>query len=169
MSDDKPQLTLVDNNFKSDYEQEFAPLPYMPWDERPSTAELTQGEAATALFLAHGDDHAAARLLKVPYVRLSRLIRGSLRLQRTRDECLGETTAAAASVAIRTLFDPSSDRRQLEWASTKVLQSRMAAGHSLSPAPPTTVQSNVTVNQADREIVFRWKSPSTGEVVDADE
>jgi hypothetical protein len=35
--------------------REFEPLPYFPWDERPTSLPLTHDEAATAIFLAKGD------------------------------------------------------------------------------------------------------------------
>lgn len=162
--DDSPKLIE-----SSSHEQEFAPLPYFPWSERPETVPLEHDEAATALFLAHGDTHVAAGLLKVAHVRLQRLMRGSPRLQRIRDETLGEALARAESVPIQTLFDPGADARRLEWASTKLLSSRLGQASPLAPAPPANVQSSIAINAPQREIVFRWKTPAGDVVDDVDE
>ena len=60
----------------------YLPLPFFPWPERPARLPLDVEEAATSLFLAHGDLNAAAERLKVPVPRLNKCIRKSLRLQR---------------------------------------------------------------------------------------
>lgn len=158
---DKPYLTLVDPATTDPaHDEEFAPLPYYAWDERPATLPLSTEEAATAIHLAHGDIPAAARLLKVPHFRLARLIRASPRLTRIRDESFSLALDHAASVPIRTLFNPDADQRALEWASTKLLQSRIAQGHPLSPAPPSTTVSNasLTANSVAKTITFRWRT-----------
>ena len=158
MSDDKPYLTLVDNATQPN-DDEFAPLPFYPWDERPPTLPLDHDECATALHLSHGDIANAAELLKVPIIRLTRLLKSSPRLQTIQSEALGVALAKAASLPIRTLFDPSADRRAQEWASTKLLQSRLAMGHPLSPAPPSPAQSaSLSVNTQSRSLTFRWRT-----------
>lgn len=156
---DKPYLTLVDPSSQPELDDEFAPLPYYPWDERPPTLPLSQEEAATALHLAHGDVPQAAELLKTPHFRLARVLRQSPRLQHIQREAYGLVLDRAASVPIRTLFNPSSDQRALEWASTKVLQSRLAQGHPLSPAPPqpSAAQASLQINP-NRSITFRWRT-----------
>ena len=76
--DKPPHLTLVKpttTNTTTDHDQEFIPLPFYPWSERPSTLPLDPDEAATAIHIAKGDIPAAAALLKVPEFRLNRLIR----------------------------------------------------------------------------------------------
>jgi|HubBroStandDraft_5_1064220.scaffolds.fasta_scaffold83164_2 hypothetical protein len=160
MSDDKPHLTLVDPSFNREHELEFAPLPFYPWDERPETLPLDQDEAATAIYLARSELIEAAQLLKVPVIRLTRLIKHSPRLQRIFDENLNVALAHARRVPLRTLFDPNADQRALEWASTKILQSRLAIGDPLSPAPAASIQSNasLTVNQPAKTITFRWRT-----------
>lgn len=162
MSDE--QLKLVGPSV-SEYEQEFAPLPFYPWSTRPDAYPLEHDEAATALYLAHGDEHLAAQIVRVPYVRFARLLRSSPRLQRVHDETKGETLARAASIQVQTLFDPGADARRLEWASTKVMQSNLARGHWLAPAPASSATTSIAVNAPQREIVFRWKTP-TGELVE---
>ena len=158
-NDDKPHLTLVDQSYSAEHDREFTPLPYYPWDERPHTLPLDADECATAIHLAHGDRDQAARLLKVPVIRLNRLVRNSPRLQRVLQESLEVTLARAESVPIATLFDPEADARRLEWASTKVLQSRLGQGSALAPAPPSTTQAaSLTLNQPQKTITFRWRT-----------
>ena len=160
MVDEKrPYLTVVDASAPSPEALEFVPLPAYPWDERPPTLPLEPDEAATALHLSHGDDADAAALLKIPILRLQRLVRQSPRLQRVQAEALGVALAKAASLPIKTLFDPQADRRAQEWASTKILQSKLAQTHPLSPAPPQSAQSgSLTVNSERQSITFRWRT-----------
>ena len=63
------------------FPEEFLPLPYFPWNTRPLTVPLDADEAATAIYLAHGDINRAAALLKVTPARFGRAIRKSGRLQ----------------------------------------------------------------------------------------
>jgi len=159
---DKSHLTLVDpSHAPQGDEAEFTPLPYYPWSERPITVPLDQDECATALHLAHGSLPAAANLLKVPLVRLARMLRSSPRLQRVLDEAYQLTLAKAVSIPIETLFDPNADARRLEWASTKVLASRLAMGAPLSPAPASSAQSSasLTVSNGNKTFRFRWRTP----------
>lgn len=159
-----PHLTLVDPTNSTDNSSEYLPLPYYPWDERPGTLPIDYDEAATAIHLGKGDLLSAAGLLKVPLHRLTRLIRQSPRLQRVQDEALQHTLIRAASIPIQTLFDPGADARRLEWASTKILQSRLAAGHPLSPAPASSQASSLTVSPQARTITFRWRTEDDGPV-----
>jgi hypothetical protein len=159
MDEKRPHLTLVDPSTPSPEDLEFVPLPHYPWDERPPTLPVETDEAATALHLAHGDLAEAAALLKIPILRLDRLVRQSPRLKRVQDEGLGVALAKAASLPIRTLFDPTADRRAQEWASTKILQSKLATSHPLSPAPPQSAQSaSMTVSPERQSITFRWRT-----------
>jgi hypothetical protein len=155
-------LTLVDPG----NDDEFIPLPIYPWDERPRTLPLDHDECATAIHLAHGELVRAAALIKVPLHRLTRLVKQSPRLQRIHTESFEAALIRAAAVPIDTLFDPASDQRAKEWASTKVLQSRLAQGHPLSPAPPASIQSTLTVSPAQRTITFRWRTDADDEVRD---
>lgn len=146
-------------------DEEFAPLPYYPFDERPDSLPLTIDEAATAIHLARGDEVAASSLLKVDVRRLQRLIRGVPRLKRIYEEALGVTLAKAASIPIQTLWDPSADARRLEWASTKLLQSKLGKDHLLSPAPP----SNLTTlsNPANTgTLILKWGEPPAQDSID---
>jgi hypothetical protein len=161
-----PYLTLVDaetadpTTVVSVHDEEFAPLPYYPWDERPQTLPLDHDEAATAIHLANGDLVEASSLLKVPTIRLTRLVKQSPRLQRIFDEALGVALAHAASIPLRTLFDPNANQRALEWASKLLLSSRLAVNHPLAPAPaqPSAQQASLQINQQQRSVTFRWRT-----------
>jgi hypothetical protein len=152
--DRPPYLTLIDPTKSTDDDLEFAPLPHYPWDERPGAHALTHDEAATALHLSHGNDYLAAKLLKVPTVRLTRLIKASPRLQRVRDEALDAALSRAESIPIQTLFDESADARRLEWASTSILKSRLGRSSPLSPASSLT---SSTPSIAGGRIVLSWE------------
>ena len=69
--------------------EEFLPLPFYGWLERPPDLPIDSDEAATAIYLAHGDINAAAARLKVTAARLNRLVRRCPRLQRLRDDLAG--------------------------------------------------------------------------------
>jgi hypothetical protein len=68
---------------------EFVPLAFFPWDSRPESLPVDIEEAATAIFLAHGDIGAAAVLLKVSASKLNRIVRRCPRLQRLRADLAG--------------------------------------------------------------------------------
>ena len=152
MQDDKPPLRLVGPLGDP---QEFIPLPYYTWTERPSTVPLTYDECATALFLVNGSPHRAALLLKVPLVVLNRAIRNHPRLVPLLDELNQAVVTRARSVAIDTLFDPEADARRLEWASTKILSSKIAQSDPFAPAGSSPT---LTINNDNRELVFHWRT-----------
>jgi hypothetical protein len=162
MASDKPHLILV-GDIQSSHDEEFLPLPMWGWDERPITVPLDQEECSTAIHLAHGSLPRAAQLLKVSEVRLKRFVKQSPRLQRVLSESFELALDRAAAVPIDTLFDPEADSRRLEWASTKLLQSRLAAGHPLSPAPALSTQASLTVSEPKRSITFRWRTDADDE------
>jgi hypothetical protein len=158
---DHPHLTLVDPSSAPELAEEFLPLPYYPWDERPPHLPLEPDECATSLHLAHGDVAKASAILKVPITLLNRMIRNHPRLQRVLQEALDTVLARAASIPIATLFDPEADHRRLEWASTKVLTSRLAQSHPLAPAPPSPSSStSLTLNDpaSRRSVTFRFRT-----------
>jgi hypothetical protein len=158
MTDEHPHLTLVDPNYSTEHDQEFLPLPYYAWDERPPTLPLTHDEAATAIHLDHGDLQAAAIRLKVPFVRLNRLIKQSPRLKRIVEEALDEVLARAVSHPIQTLFDPAANTRAKEWAASLVLKSRLGQDHPLAPNPAGAQAQSLTVDTVQRSITFRWRT-----------
>jgi len=158
---DKPQLTLVDHAYSTEHDIEFEPLPYYPWEERPEGCPLATEECATAIHLAHGSLPAACKLLKVTQTRLKRLVRQVPRLQRILSEALEDAADYAAGRAIDILYDPGANDRRQEWAITKVLQSRCAQGHPLSPAPNLSNQGNASLTMSDgggRQVTFRWRT-----------
>ena len=69
MVEKPPYLTLVDPTHFKDHDEEFLPLPFYPWDERPGHLALDHDEIATALHMAEGDLVGSAALLKVPVVQ----------------------------------------------------------------------------------------------------
>jgi hypothetical protein len=160
---DHKHLTLVDPSAPQEQLDEFAPLPFYPWQERPSHLALDHDECATALHLASGDLPVAAQLLKVPLFRLTRSLRASPRLQRIREEALGLVVAKAEHKVIEALEaqnpagDP--DHRRQEWAATKILNSKAAQSSAFAPAPAgSALASSLTVSPAQRTITFRWRT-----------
>lgn len=150
-------------------DNEFLPLPYYPFSERPETIELTQEEAATAIHLAGGHMPKAASLLRVPEVRLKRLLRASPYLQRVLEEEAGLVVDRAYSKYIEAL--DAEDARRQEWGATKIMQSRAAMGHLFAPASASSTISASTGGSVG-EVVFHWRQrvdaidAIEGEVVD---
>jgi hypothetical protein len=166
MENDKPHLTLVDQDFISEHDREFAPLPYFPWDQRPSTVPLDQDECATALHLSQGHLAKAAFLLRVPLFRLNRMLKHSPRLQRVFSESAELIVARAFGKYIDAL--DAEDARRQEWGATKIMQSRAAMGHIFSPAPANSVSTSVTMSA--KEIVYSWRDGGSPDTLDhADE
>jgi hypothetical protein len=69
---------------------EFLPLPYFGWLERPLDLPLDIEDCATAIYLKNGDLDAAAARLKVTPARLDRVVCRSPRLTRLRAVLLAE-------------------------------------------------------------------------------
>jgi hypothetical protein len=157
MDKDHPHLTLVDPQATHDHDDEFLPLPYYHWSERPPTLPLTHDECATAIYLSHGDLEAASVRLCVPLIRLTRMLRSSPRLKTILQEALEQVLARAVHQPIQTLFDPDANQRAKEWASNLVLKSKLAQDHPLAPAPPGAQAASLTVNPVSRSITFRWR------------
>ena len=164
---DHPHLTLVDPSRSTEHDQEFIPLPFYPWTERPATLALDPDECATAIHIAQGDLPAAASLLKVPLFKLTREIRRHPNLQRILSEATDLAVTRAASEYIRALDSPQERRR--EWATTKIMASRAAQSHPFAPAPAGSATNNVTINQDNREIVFTWRSAPPETLDDGDD
>ena len=61
---------------------EFFPLPYFSWLERPLSLPLDIEDCATAIYLSNGDIGAAAARLKVTPAQLNKVVRASPRLMR---------------------------------------------------------------------------------------
>ena len=167
--DKPPHLTLVTST-PSEHDGEFVPLPFYPWNERPSTLPLDPDEVATAIHIAKGDIPAAAALLKVPEFKLNRSLRHHPRLQRVLNESLEIVHNRAASEYIQALDSPSDRRR--EWAASKILATRSAQSHPFAPAPPQpSAQSaslSLTNTAAGRTLTFRWKTDADDRVIEHD-
>ena len=85
--DKPPHLTLVTpTHTQSEHDQEFTPLPFYGWAERPSTLPLDPDECATAIHIAEGDLPKASALLKVPQFKLEREVRRHPNLTRILNE-----------------------------------------------------------------------------------
>ena len=168
MEEKRPYLTLVDPNRSTEQDDEFLPLPYYPWDERPAGLGLDADECATAIHLAQGDLPSAAKLLKVALYKLNRQVVHHPRLQRVLTEAHNLAVTRAASEYIRAL-DSDSDRRR-EWGSKNILASRAAQQHPFSPAPaqPSTAQLQLTA--PNRTLTFRWRTDADDQakVIDHD-
>ena len=158
MDDSKSHLRLVGPGDKPDQDaHEFVPLPFYSWAERPLSLPIDVEEAATAIHLDDGDVILAARRLKVSTGRLNRLIAHHPRLVRIRNEHL-QVLVDKSTHEVASAFSSEDDRRR-EWATSKVLSSRLAQDHPLAPAPSSTtsVQTNIALGAgAAGKFVFRW-------------
>jgi hypothetical protein len=119
---------------------------------------MTHDECATAIHLDRGDLEKAAERLKVPLIRLTRMVRGSPRLKVILSEALEQVLARAVSTPIQTLFNPEATERAREWAATLVLKSKLGQDHPLAPAPPGATAASLTVNSVQRSVTFRWRT-----------
>ena len=153
---DPPHLTLVDSSTRSDLDAEFIPLPYFPWDKRPSHLPLDVEEVATALYLSGGLIGQAAERLKVEPLKVVRAISRSPRLTRLHAELASLLNDKVHEEYINA-FKSEDDRRR-EWASAKVAQSKQFQGHPL--APSTNVQAPLVGPNAPTRIIISWEDPS---------
>ena len=133
-------------------EDEFLPLPYYSYDQRPSTTPIDPEEAATALYLAEGEIALAAQTLKVEPLRLVRVIRRSPRLTRLHQELVSLLNDKVHHEYKRA-FDDDDDRRR-EWAASKVSQTRQFQDHPL--APSTQSASPTLALGGPTKIIISW-------------
>jgi hypothetical protein len=154
---DHPHLTLVDPNRSRELDEEFAPLPYYPWDERPRSLPLDPDECATAIHLSGGDLLAAAQLLKAPLHKLHRQLALHPRLARVFHEAHTLAAHRAAAEYTRALDSPHDRRR--EWGAKNILATRAAANHPFAPNP-ANASASLTLAQAgpSRTLTFRWRT-----------
>jgi hypothetical protein len=125
-------LKLVDGNSNLlDVDAEFIPLPYYPWERRPSHLPLDVEEVATALYLTRGLIGQAAERLKVEPLKVVRSISRSARLTRLHAELASLLNDKVHEEYINA-FESDDDRRR-EWASAKVAQTKQFQGHPLAP------------------------------------
>jgi hypothetical protein len=141
----------------SETDNEFLPLPYYPWDRRPSWSKLAEDEVATALYLAEGEFAIAAEKLRVDPLRLIRAVNRSERLRRLHAE-LASLLNDKVLREYRRAFESEDDRRR-EWAASKVSQTKQFQGHPL--APHSNVANPVMLGAGPSRIVISWEEPLT--------
>ena len=138
-------------------EDEFLPLPFYPYDRRPSVIPIDPEEAATALYLAEGEIAVAAQTLKVEPLRLMRVIRRSPRLTRLHAE-LASLLNDKVHHEYKRAFDDEDDRRR-EWAASKVSQTKQFQDHPL--APNTQSAPTLAIAGGPTRIVISWDDGPT--------
>ena len=151
-------LKLVDQSTNPlDTDAEFQPLPYYPWDRRPSHLPVDIEEAATALYLTGGLIGQAAERLKVEPLKLARMISRSARLTRLHQE-LASLLNDKVHEEYKRAFEGDDDRRR-EWASSKVSQTKQFQSHPL--APNTNAPQGLPVGpNGPTRIIISWEDPS---------
>ena len=166
MTDPPNHLKLVDPSANPlGIDAEFIPLPYYPWDHRPSHLPVDIEEAATALYLCEGLIGKAAERLKIEPLRLVRIISRSARLTRLHQELAALLNDKVHEEYIRA-FAGDDDRRR-EWASSKVSQTKQFQSHPL--APNTNVAPTLAGVAGPTRIIISWEDPLTIEHQPSDE
>ena len=120
-------------DLSNEIDQEFMPLPYYPWETRPVGIPVDIEEAATALYLHGGVVEDAASRLKIPELKLQRIIDRSPRLTRLHKELVALLNDKVLK-QVRLAFDEPEARRR-EWASAQVIRSEAFRSHPLAPIP----------------------------------
>jgi hypothetical protein len=150
-TEDKPHLRLVGPSDGT--EAEFLPLPFYPWEIRPSHLPIDPEEAATALYLTEGSVDLAAEKLKIDPLRMIRAINRSPRLTRLHAE-LQALLNDRVFQEYRKAFLADDDRRR-EWAAARVANTRQFQAHPL--APNTTTGPSLSINPAGpTRIIISW-------------
>jgi hypothetical protein len=116
----------------SEIDEEFLPLPYYPYDVRPPGIPVDIEEAATALYLHGGLVGEAASRLKIPELKLQRIIDRSPRLTRLHKELVALLNDKVLK-QVKLAFDEPEARRR-EWASAQVIRSEAFRSHPLAPS-----------------------------------
>jgi hypothetical protein len=115
----------------SNMDDEFLPLPYYPYEVRPSHISIDEDEAATALYLAEGEIELAAAKLRVEPLRLQRVLNRSPRLTRLHAELVSLLNDKVLHEYKRAFADE--DDRRREWAASKVANTEQFKAHPLAP------------------------------------
>lgn len=171
----QPHLRLVGSSSPAPAsdDHEYAPLPFYAFDERPLTLAIDPDEAATALHLAGGLAKDAAKLLKTSPTRLRRVISSHPRLARIEREHL-EILNDNAIAEVAHAFDSPEDRRR-EWATQRVLGSRLGRDNPLAPQPQQGQSASLAIEGSGKRFTFRWRTaaddvpPDEGPVIDHDD
>lgn len=85
---------------------DLIPLPTMPYDERPAELPLDREECRTALWRAKGNVSEAAKLLKVPSLRLRNFIKNNAFLSAEAEEARQILADIAENNVLDALTDP---------------------------------------------------------------
>jgi hypothetical protein len=143
--------------YMSDLDNEFLPLPYYPWEKRPSHQRIEEDEAATALYLAEGVIADAAHRLRCEPLRLTRAISRSMKLRKLHEELVSLLNDKVHQEYLKAFL--SDDDRRREWAAAKLVQTKQFQSHPL--APNTNVPVPLAVNGGPARIVISWEEPLT--------
>jgi hypothetical protein len=136
-----------------EHDGEFLPLPFFPWERRPSHVPIETEEAATALYLSEGVIADAAARLRCDPLRLVRTINRSPRLKRLHAE-LASLLNDRVHAEYKRAFEAEDDRRR-EWAASKVALTRQFQDHPL--APNSNAQSSLPTPNSVGRIVISWE------------
>jgi hypothetical protein len=90
---------------------DLAPLPTMPYDERPVELPLDVEECRTAIWIHRGNISEAAKRLRISPQRLRAFVKKSPRLQAEADEAREQLLDAAEDVAYEALTDEDPSRK----------------------------------------------------------
>ena len=155
MAEPQNHLKLVDPSTNLLDDAEFIPLPFYPWEIRPSHLPLDVEEVATSLYLAQGIIGRAAERLKTEPLKVVRAIARSARLTRLHAELASLLNDKVHEEYVRAFGDEDSRRR--EWAAAKVAQTKQFQNHPLAPnsnAPPQLTQGGPN---SPMRIVISWE------------
>ena len=139
----------------SELDEEFRPLPYFPWEVRPTHIALDIEECATSLYLSKGVLRDAAARLRVDVLRLQRVINRSVRLQRLREELVAAHLNDRVYEEYLKAFEDEDSRRR-EWASAKVAGTEQFRRHPL--APSNQHSPTLSISQENNNITFVWRT-----------
>ena len=136
----------------NEIDEEFLPLPYYPYETRPPGVPVDIEEAATALYLHGGVIADAAERLRIPSLKLQRIIDRSPRLTRLHKELVALLNDKVLKQVITAFDDP--ENRRKEWASAQVIRSEAFRSH---PLAPTRDASQPTLSLAGpQRIIISW-------------
>lgn len=136
----------------NEIDEEFLPLPFFPYEERPAHVPVDVEEAATALYLDKGVVGDAAQRLRIPELKLQRIIDRSPRLTRLHKELVALLNDKVLKQVITAFDDP--ENRRKEWAAAQVIRSDSFKSHPLAPSRDS---SQPTLNIAGpQRIIISW-------------
>lgn len=131
--------------------EDLTPLPTMPYHERPLSVPLNVDECRTAIWRANGNITVAAKLLKVPSLRMRRFVNNSPFLKAEVDEAAEQLVDKAEQVIAEAL-DDKEDTGRRDAAARLVLQSRgKGRGWGTGSTSSVNINNNVSGN-----IVIQW-------------